>query len=267
MGSRPYDCLGVHSYSTPPDDGTLTRHGNLQWSAANRDTDLENLRRQWAEYFPGAARRPELLITEYGTLNVSTPFFTARLSHVLYLADLVASQLENDVRVSINSNLSGDPQPDGSNNPQNLFGSPPDFLLTGRAKMLALYSRMVGGTTITSDVAAGPVLTAPAGEYPALRVVSSCTGGTTRVMVVNRDADNAVSSTVRLTDRHSAGQVRITTLNGDSVESYNTVEQPDAIHTTVSAERSAAGTLRHAFEPHSVTLLEFTGGATPCPRP
>jgi alpha-N-arabinofuranosidase len=95
MGSRPYDCLGVHSYSTPPDDGTLTRHGNLQAAAANRDADLKALRQQWKGYFPDGARRPDLMVTEYGTLNVNTPLFTARLSHVLYLADLVASQLEN----------------------------------------------------------------------------------------------------------------------------------------------------------------------------
>jgi alpha-N-arabinofuranosidase len=264
MGSRPYDCLGVHSYSTPPDDGTLTRHGNLQAAAANRDADLKALRQQWKGYFPDGARRPDLMVTEYGTLNVNTPLFTARLSHVLYLADLVASQLENDVRVSISSNLNGDPLPDGSNNPQNLLGSTPDFLLTGRAKMLSLYSTMVGDTTITSGVTDNPIVRAPAGDYPTLRVVSSCSGATTRVMVLNRDPENTVTATVRLPHQHSAGRVRISTLNGPSVDSYNTPGNPDAITTSVTYERSPAGTLKHTFEPHSITLLEFTGNADRC---
>jgi alpha-L-arabinofuranosidase len=266
MGSRQYDCLGVHSYSTPPDDGTLTRYGNLQVAAANRDADLQSLRQQWEHYFPDPTRRPDLMVTEYGTLNVNTPFFTARVAHVLYLADLVASQLENDVRISISSNLNGMPRPDGSNNPDNLLGSTPDFLLTGRAKMLGLYSTMVGGTTITSNVTGNPILHAPAGDYPALRVVSSCMAGTTRVMVLNRDAENVVTATVRLPDQHSANQVQISTLTGDSVESYNTLEKPDAITTSVATERSPAGTLRQAFGPHSVTLLEFTGSADTCSR-
>lgn len=264
MGSRPYDCLGVHSYSTPAPDGTITRHGNLQVGSARLDADLKAIRRQWAHHFPDPDVRPDLLVTEYGTLNVQAPVYTARLAHTLYLADLVASQIENDVRVSINSNLNGRPFANGSNNPANMYGSGPDFLLTGRAEMLRLVSTMVGGTVLTSEVTGNPTLSAPAGDYPALRVVSSCSGGTTRVLVVNRDADRPVATTVRLTDDRSAGRVRVSTLTGPSLEAYNTIAKPTTVSTTVTEERARAGTLSRSFAPRSVTLLEVAGNTEAC---
>lgn len=264
MGSRPYDCLGVHSYSTPQADGTVTRHGNLQVQAARLDGDLQAIRRQWARHFPDLEARPELLVTEYGTLNVNAPLYTARLAHVLYLADLVASQVENDVRVSISSNLNGTPFANGSNNPANLYGSSPGFLLTGRAEMLRLVSTMVGGTVLESEVEGNPSLSAPTGDYPALRVVSSCTAGTTRVLVVNRDEDDAVPTTLRLPDDPSAGEVAVSTLTGTSLEAYNSLEDPTAVATAVTRERATGGTLHRSFAPRSVTLLEVSGSARAC---
>lgn len=159
MGSRTYDCLGKHSYSTPAADGTLTRYGNLQFEAADRDAELRDLREGMAHYFPDAAARPDLLVTEYGTINTPGLAYEARLAHVLYLAAQVAGQLENDVRVSINSNTAGLPLGDGSEDPQNLFGSPPDFLMTGRAEMLRLYATMAAGHVVTSTVTGNPALT------------------------------------------------------------------------------------------------------------
>lgn len=265
MGSRPYDCLGVHSYSTPLPDGTITRHGNLQVGAARLDADLRALRRQWVDTFPEPQKRPDLLVTEYGTLNVNAPFYTGRLSHVLYLADLMSSQVENDVRVSITSNLNGAPLPDGRNNPVNMFGSGPDFVLTGRAEMMRLVSKMVGGTVIDSAVDRNPQLVAPEGSYPALRVVSSCTQGTTRVLVINRDAERSIPATLRLPDDRSAGRVTASTLTGTSLEAYNTVANPTAISTTVSEERAVAGVLDRSFAPRSVTLLELSGNKHTCP--
>lgn len=266
MGSRPYDCLGVHSYSTPSPDGTVTRHGNLQVAAARLDGDLEGLRRQWEEAFPDPRDRPELLVTEYGTLNVKAPFYTARLAHVLYLADLMSSQIENDVRVSITSNLNGEDLPDGRDNPVNMFGSGPDFLLTGRAEMMTLVSRMVGGTVLTSTTSDNPTLTAPTGDYPALRVLATCTEGVTRLLVINRDDKDPVAATLHLPADRSAGTVTVSTLSGASLEAYDTVEDPGAISTRTSEERFVAGTLRRSFEPRSVTLLEVAGNKHTCAR-
>ncbi|GAB3959721.1 hypothetical protein GCM10029978_007360 [Actinoallomurus acanthiterrae] len=262
MGSRPYDCLGTHSYSTPPADGTLTRYGNLQVAAANRDADLRDLRDRMAHYFPDVATRPDLLVTEYGTLNTPAPAYEARLAHVLYLAAQVAGQLENDVRASINSNTAGLPLADGSPDPQNLFGSPPDFLMTGRADMLGLYATMAGGDVVTSTVTGNPALTAPAGTYATLRVVSTCTGGVIRTMVVNRDAEHAVPADIA--SPSGDGPVSVSTVNGASVESYNAPDHPNDISVRTSQEKIGGGVMSHDFEPHSVTLLRFPGSGRSC---
>ncbi|MEV6157831.1 hypothetical protein AB0L53_46590 [Nonomuraea sp. NPDC052129] len=264
MGSRPYDCLGTHSYSTPPADGTLTRYGNLQVATAKRDADLRDLRDRMARYFPDTATRPDLLVTEYGTLNTPAPAYEARLAHVLYLAAQVAGQMENDVRVSINSNTADLPSDDGSPDPANLFGSPPGFLMTGRADMLGLYATMAGGHVVKSTVTGNPVLTAPAGTYPALRVVSACAGGVIRTMVVNRDAEHAVSADVALPSEGVTGPVSVSTVNGASVESNNAPDHPHDISVRTSREKAGHGVLSHEFEPHSVTLLRFTGHGRTC---
>jgi alpha-L-arabinofuranosidase len=263
MATRPYDCLGTHSYSTPPDDGTLTRYGNLQVATANRDRDLRDLRNRMANYFPDAATRPRLLVTEYGTLNTPGPQYEARLAHVLYLAGQVAGQLENDVRVSINSNTADLPLDDGTPDAQNLFGSPPEFILTGRAAMLGLYGSLAGGHVVTTGVTDNPTLTAPAGTYPALRVVTSCSGPVTSMVVVNR-ARRAITADVALPDQPITGQVSVSTLGGASIESFNHPDHPDDISVRTSTEQAGQGALRHVFEPHSVTLLRFPGDGRAC---
>jgi alpha-N-arabinofuranosidase len=263
MGTRPYDCLGVHSYTTPAADGTLTRYGNLQAGTPDRDQELRNLRLRVATYFPDTATRPELLVTEYGTLNVPDQY-EGRLAHVVYLAALVAGQLENNTRVSINSNTADLPLADGTPNGQELFGSGPNFVRTGRAEMLQLYSTMVGGHVVRTTLANNPTLTAPDGTYKALRVVTSCRGQTTRMIVVNRDANQALPVDVALPDQPIQGSVTVSTLNGPSVAAVNKPGEPLAITVSTSSEQPGNGVLRHTFEPHSVTLLVFPGTGQAC---
>jgi alpha-L-arabinofuranosidase len=263
MGSRPYDCLGTHSYSTPPRDGTLTPYGNLQVAAANRDGNLRNLRNRMAHYFPSAADRPELLVTECGTLNTPEPAYEARLSHVLYLAAQVAGQLENDVRVSINSNTANIPLADGSPDPGQLFGSPPDFLMTGRAWMLRLYATTAGGHVVTTSVTGNPTLTAPpgptppCGSCPAAPDVSPGPWSSTGCGQLR-----ARGSGLGGPADHRAGSGL--DLNGESVESYNTPADPDEISLHTVQARADHGVVRHDFEPHSVTLLKFAGRGHSC---
>jgi alpha-N-arabinofuranosidase len=263
MGSRPYDCLGTHSYSTPPADGTLTRYGNLQVAAGNRDRELADLRNRMATHFPDTHTRPDLLVTEYGTLNPNNQY-EARLAHVVYLAGQVAGQLENNVRVSINSNTADLPLDDGTPDAQNLFGSPPEFIRTGRAEMLSMYGSMAGGHLITTDITGNPTLTAPNGTYAALRVVTSCRGKVTSMVVINRDATQAVTADVALPGQHLTGNVSVATLNGATVESFNHPDHPNDITIHDTKEKASGSVLRHAFEPHSVTLLRFVSNGRSC---
>ncbi len=264
MGSRPYDCLGPHSHSTTvaPDGTGVTRYGNLQVAAGDRDADLRELRERTARYFPDAEDRPDLLVTEYGFVRFQNAY-EARLAHVLHSAALVAGQLESDVRASVTSNTSGLPLADGSPDPQNLLGSPPDFLITGRALMLRLYATMVGDQVVESTVAGNPTLTAPAGTYEALRVVSSCAGDVTRTIVINRDAENAIRADVTVPSRRLTMDATVSTVGGASPEAFNAPDHPNDITLQTTRESLDRGVLRHEFQPHSVTMLKFTG-AGPC---
>lgn len=264
MGSRPYDCLAVHSHSRPEiaPNGAPPSYGNLQVAADHRTAELRDLREQMATYFPQAADRPDLLDTEYGYVTFRN-FYEARLAHVLHSAALVAGQIENDARASITSNITGPPTADGSPDPENLFGSPGAFLTTGRALMLRLYASMAGDQVVKTDVTGNPTLTAPLGSYDALQVVSSCRDDVTKTMVINRDPDNGIPADVAVPSRTLDRSVTVSTVNGASVDSYNAPDHPDDITLRTTNELLTGNTLRHTFEPHSVTLLRFVGDG-PC---
>lgn len=259
MGSRPYDCIGVHSYSTPPTDGTLTRYSNLQYATVNRDAELRDYRNRIATHFPDAATRPDLLITEYGTLSTPELVYEARLAHVLYVGALFASQLENNVPVSINSNTADLPLDNGDFDAANMFGSPPKFITTGRAALFGMYKTMVNSHVVTTRMTGNPELTASAGKYPALRVVSVCDGNQNRLMVINRDPENPITATITLTGRQAVGNARISMLDAASVESYNTPDRPSDISVQRTQTGTSNGALSQTFAAHSATLVELTG--------
>lgn len=258
MGSRPYDCLGVHSYTTPPADGSPLRYDSLQAGAATKSRELADFRRRLGTLFPEAEQRPELIVTEYGTLNAPFPQFGAMLAHNLYMADLLAGQLENDVRVAISSNLNGlGPDDPARRSYGELFGVSPEFVWTGRAQVLRLYSEMVGSTVVETTVT-GPERGQPGRRYPTLRVVAACRGARSQVVVVNRDPDDAVVATVDLAGARGRQVVVASTLTGPSPSSYNT-ETDSPVRTSTTRHATAGPSFRHSFAPASVTLLEVTG--------
>lgn len=262
LGSRPYDCLGVHSYTTPPDDGTPLRYHNLQRAAGSKSAELAGFREQFARYFPDDAERPELIVTEYGTLNVRVTDLGAMLAHTLYMADLVAGQLESDVRISTSSNLNvlG---PTGGGRPSygELFGSSPTFVDTGRARMLSLYGRMAGGVVVRSGIEHNPQLTAATGPYDALRVVASCQGARSKIMVLNRDPDRPISARIKIAGAVDGDRrpVRVTTLTGASPAAFNTETDPDQVAAKTTRDTLDGSALDHAFGPHSITMIEISG--------
>lgn len=263
MGSRPYDCLGVHSYTTPPDDGTPIRYHNLQRGAGSKSADLAAYRQQMAGYFPDPDDRPELIVSEYGTLNVGIRNYGATMGYSLYLADLVAGQIENDVRLGTMSNLNAPAPPsEDRRNYGGVFGSAPKFLITAGARMHQMYSAMAGGTALTTSVANNPELTAQTGTYDGLRVVSVCHDGVNQVMVINRDPDNDVTARVDLEGASGSRDVRISTMNAPEVTSYNTDTARDVVHIDRTNKEVAEPSLTHAFERHSLTLLEFDAGSS-----
>ena len=195
LGARPYDCLGVHSYTTPAADGTPLRYHTLQRGAEVKTAELSDFRRRLGALFPDPANRPELMITEYGTLNVPIRQYGALLAHNLYLAGMITGQLENDVRISINSNLNGlGPADPAQRTYGELFGLSPTFVDTGRARMLSLYARLAGSTVVSTALTDGPVIGPDTGRYQALRVLGTCRGGRSQLVVINRDPEHPITA-------------------------------------------------------------------------
>ena len=267
LGARPYDCLGVHSYTTPAADGTPLRYHTLQRGAEVKTAELSDFRRRLGALFPDPANRPELMITEYGTLNVPIRQYGALLAHNLYLAGMITGQLENDVRISINSNLNGlGPADPAQRTYGELFGLSPTFVDTGRARMLSLYARLAGSTVVSTALTDGPVIGPDTGRYQALRVLGTCRGGRSQLVVINRDPEHPITARVALTGATGPQRVAATTLTGPSIESYNT-ESDDPVRTTTARSTATGPVIDHTFAARSVTLVEITGaGRGDCGR-
>ena len=122
--------------------------------------------------------------------------------------------------------------------------------------MLRMFAEMAGGHVVRSSVKRNPTLGSATGHYAALRVVTSCTDDVLRTVVVNRDAQQPVATRLSL-PRPVAGRVDVSTVNGASIESFNTPEHPDDVALVRSHVRADGDTLDYSFEPHSVTMLEY----------
>jgi hypothetical protein len=172
---------------------------------------------------------------------------------------MITGQLENDVRISINSNLNGlGPADPAQRTYGELFGLSPTFVDTGRARMLSLYARLTGGTVVSTTLTDGPVIGPDTGRYQALRVLGTCRGGRSQLVVINRDPEHPINARVALTSATGPQRVAATTLTGPSIESYNT-ESADPVRTTTTRSTATGPVIDHTFAARSVTLVEITG--------
>lgn len=267
MGSHPYDCLGVHSYTQPVAGdaqgaySTDQLYDQLMTLSGQPTTELGDLRRQLAGYFPDPAHRPDLVVTEYGTINQAGPTgaampanFGAMLMHNLYESSLLVGQMNNGVRLSINSNLNAQAAARPANRSwAEMLASPPGFLATGRAVALSLATTMVGGAPRSTSLAGNPDT---AQHYPALVAAATCTAGTVRVLVVNRDRTSDVPVVVN-PPRAGVSQLRLTTVTADEINAYNTQTATPVQRTTTTTPVNGRS-VSTVLPAHSTDLIEVT---------
>ncbi len=259
MGDEhPYDCVGPHLYARPdvrlPEPELYDHLINLAPSVLGEITDIKS---EVARHRPNDP--PQIEVSEYGVIPAAgtappPPGWAGSLGWTIYLADVTAGMIEENIKIGNISNLNGD-----TRTPGELFGgADPAFTYTARAHLLEMYSHMVETTPVESRETANPPATGGAG-YQALRVLSTrADDGTVRIMVVNRDRELDINTELAIDGLTDGASVRLSTLNAESFSSFNSPEHPDDVGVTTTEKSAPSGPLQHTFPAHSVTLLEVT---------
>ncbi len=262
MGKQhPYDCIAPHLYGHPVLGGTVAEIHDRWFADPTRDAhavmqELRDLDAALDKTFGQRGRRPFITATEWGVIaeagtGPAPAGWPNSVSWTLNAADMLGEMIEHGVRGMDTSNLNG-PTPV----PGELFGGAPDFHWTGRANLIRLFTELVGSTPVQVAVDGSP--RASTGDYLALTAYATRgAGGVTRVVVVNRDREQAHTATV-LDGGPGQADVRVLTHNGPDIASHNTPANESVIATSETSTVSKDGRVQYTFEPHSVTLLEIT---------
>jgi alpha-N-arabinofuranosidase len=267
MGKRPYDCIGIHSYTDQQGgdaDGAYDStelYQQLMNSSDRPTQELVDLRKQLGKYFPDPRKRPALTVTEYGTISqngptgVSTPGnFAAMQMHNVYETTLLIGQITNGVRLSINSNLNGGPNDDPAKRDWgNILASPPGFGITGRSMSLTLAAPMIGAAPRKVTARNNPVL--PGQNYSAVVAAATRTRDGVQLLVVNRSLDQAMPITVDPAGGPAVKSARQTTVTDDDIAAYNNDQVQPVEPTTKTLAKGQK--VNAELPPHSASLIEL----------
>jgi alpha-L-arabinofuranosidase len=279
MGSAlPYDCLQVHPYlsgsNTSADISTFERT-----SMAEPDSQEAALQSWESTIQAAAGHSVPLVLTEYGSLIGSTPdptdypYYDDSLDEALFNASQLANWIKEGITVADRQLLTAE-QPDAANVTSGLPGAAPkavtgaivtpgpQVVVQPTGQYFRLFKPLAGGTQLDTTVLNNPVLTTSTSGSTAgdLSVVAADRQKTTSVVVINRDPDNAVSSTLNVNGIASGASATVTTLNGPSALSYNTAGAPTTVATSTSHTSVSNGAVSLAFPAHSITLVQVGNG-------
>jgi len=258
-----YDCIAPHLYGHPVLGGSTAEIHDRWFADPTRDAhavmaELRDLDAALdAEFGPRpSTRRPFIAVTEWGVIaqaGTGPPpaSWPNSVSWTLNGADMLGEMIEHGVKVMDVSNLNREVPAPGE-----LFGGAPDFHWTGRANLIKLFTELIGTTPV--EVETTDVPTASTGGYKALTAYGTRgRDGVTRVVVVNRDRQQAHSATIANEGGTGTADVRVLTHNGPDIASSNTPADESVIATTESRKVAMTRSVPYTFEPHSVTLLEI----------
>jgi alpha-N-arabinofuranosidase len=126
-----------------------------------------------------------------------------------------------------------------------------------------LYSTYDRCAALKVETAAPTFDVAPNGDYAGAQGANlidasarlGSDGMTLEVFLVNRDLDQDIRTTLRLSGRQGNGPVEIATLNGSSLTDGNSFEQPDRVKIEHSSGTVREGQLELVLLPHSLCKL------------
>ena len=143
-----------------------------------------------------------------------------------------------------------------------VFTSPEGMLLQTTYYPFELYSRYCGDTALDVHWSGDTFQTEKQQGLRVLDVSATLDSNNNKLMVfvINRSETNETQTTIKLSDANFKGNVNIHVINGANIKTENTFDAPEQV-TTITSQQNASGTsFSYAFEPHSVTALEFTLG-------
>jgi hypothetical protein len=280
-GGEPYDCLQDHPYvgAGDIDPATPIDQYESQVMAVPDVTEVNAVQGLQAQVDTAAGRQVPLVLTEYGQLINSTPdpldapYYLNSLDEALVNASQLANWIGLGIPVADRQLLTAE-LPAADQVTAGLPGAAP-FAVTGAITTpgptpvvqptglyLGLMKPLAGGTLLASTVVGNPVLTTSgASSVGDLSVVSAATSGgpSVAVAVINRSPTADVPASVDFAGVTASGTANVTTLDGPSPLSDNTVAAPTTVTTTASTAPVTAGGTVLTFPAHSVTLLSLPG--------
>jgi alpha-L-arabinofuranosidase len=98
------------------------------------------------------------------------------------------------------------------------------------------------------------------GPFPVLDAVATWSPTNRKAMlsVVNRSPDTDVTAELDVRGSLSSGEVSVQELNANDWHTVNTFDRPDAVSVATTTEPVPAGTWRHRFPAHSLTVITLT---------
>ena len=261
MGSEhPYDFVVMHIYGKPP-----SRVPDLEalhrWTAASPllfEVWLERARARIDAYAGERASEVELAVTEYNPIlrfrDPRWPRFRDSLSQALAVTDLLRVFIEQGVPLAQLHCLTSDRG--------GAMFKPPDYVRQAEAYVLELYGHLAP-ERVESAVEGTPRYTVSYrdGNYtiPYLEALAARgpEGKRLTLLVINKHPKEAITAEIRLEGFTPRPLARVYTLNGPSLDAFNSPEHPMAVALSQSDLIGVAEAFTYVFPAHSATLIEL----------
>jgi alpha-N-arabinofuranosidase len=290
MGTQAYDCLQDHPYVGPTDISPTTPIDQYESQVMGVPDVSEVAAVQSLQTLADqtAGHHVPLVLTEYGQLISATPdanaldpnapnYYLNSLDEALINASQLADWIKLGIPVADRQLLDAQ-LPDPTAVTSGLPGAAP-FAVTGAistpgelapagsptvleptGQALGLMKPLAGGALLGTSVAANPVLTTQGTTSVGdLSTVSAATPAGVQLVVINRSPTDDVAASVAFSGLSGTGTASVTTLDGPSPLSDNTIAAPLAVTTSTASVAVTGGSAVVDFLAHSVTLVSLPG--------
>lgn len=142
-------------------------------------------------------------------------------------------------------------------------GTNPNYVLTPSGLSMAIMSKLGGKTQVGCNVASNPIVTCSDGRtYGSLNTIAAMdSNGNVDLIVVNWNLDNDsgdVAANISIPDFMHRTIALVTTMNGPSYTSKNTLTEPYGVTNTTTNVSVGTGDFSYTFPAHSITRIHLT---------
>lgn len=141
-------------------------------------------------------------------------------------------------------------------------GKDDNFVATPSGLSIEMMSKLGGMTQITTEVKNNPKIElAKSASSPNVDTLSTIAAkdnhGNVELLVVNQSPDSDVTTQIVLDQYTHAKKAKVFTMNGSSIYSMNTLDQPNNVTISNSDVNVGKGDFNYTFPAHSITRIEL----------